>query len=246
VTTIFGRQSEIRAIAEKIRSRKSFLLHGPAGVGKTMLLRHVAVEFPDLLYCSDASTLPSALAYLARELVRKRNSHACERLGKDPDRLQAVSAVNLKGIVSHALTEAGYRIVLDQLGFTSMQFAATIKELVSRSDAQLVAVHRSAHMEDVGFLLNSFPDRSDRLELKNFSRDAAVDFAKEMIARSALRADNLNDFVDRTAELTAGNPGAIAALVRMAREPKYRTGDYIKVTPLYFDYRLFHSEQRNV
>ena len=93
-------------------------------------------------------------------------------------------------------------------------------------------------MEDVGFLHPLFADRQEKVELGNFEMGAAARFARWIIARMGLSAGNLEDFLQRVLELSQGNPGAIISMVRMARQPKYRSEDNIKVTPLYVDFRL--------
>jgi hypothetical protein len=39
-------------------------------------------------------------------------------------------------------------------------------------------------------------------------------------------------------EFSEGNPGAIVALVEMAKYTKYRSDEHIKITPLYIDFRM--------
>ncbi len=59
-----------------------------------------------------------------------------------------------------------------------------------------------------------------------------------MIRRTGLAAPNLNEFVGKILEFSAGNPGAIVSLIGMAKYPKYRSDEHIKITPLYIDFRM--------
>ena len=43
---IYGRDAELEQLRQLVSRRRSFLLHGPSGVGKTLLLKHVAREVP--------------------------------------------------------------------------------------------------------------------------------------------------------------------------------------------------------
>ena len=146
--------------------------------------------------------------------------------------------MNLKGVVLEALHEGHYRLALDHLNRPSTGFAAVIREVLGWADTPVIAVARSAHMEDVGFLQAFYPDRRDRFEVRNFEPGVAERFAREMVRRAGLSAENMNDFLQRVLDFSQGNPGAIVAMVEMAGHPKYRTEDHIKVAPLYIDFRL--------
>jgi hypothetical protein len=171
-------------------------------------------------------------------LVKANDTRAVAALGKTPAGPHSKSAAALKGIVVEALRGARYQVVLDHLGCTSQSFASAIKELTGWAATPVVAVARSCHMEDVGYLLRSYPDRSDRMELSNFDAATALAFAQESVAEGGLAAENMAEFLDRVVELSRGNPGAILALLELAGQPKYRSEGRVKVTPLYIDFRL--------
>jgi hypothetical protein len=93
-------------------------------------------------------------------------------------------------------------------------------------------------MEDTGFLRPFYSDRSEKYEIRNFENLVAGQFAREVVARTKLTASNMNEFLDKILEFSAGNPGAIVALVETAKNPKYRSDEHIKITPLYIDFRM--------
>ncbi len=93
-------------------------------------------------------------------------------------------------------------------------------------------------MEDTGFLQPLYLDRSEKYELKNLDSDVAEQFAHEIVDRADLSAENLGEFLARVLEFSEGNPGAILSMLQMAKYPKYRTGQHIKITPLYIDFRM--------
>lgn len=233
---IFGREEELTTLGVRLAERGSFLLHGPSGVGKTLLLNSLLPRFPQWLYCPHAPDSRSAFQSLEAALSSTREPLPPARLtAKSP---RAPSAVALKGIVAEALRAGRYGVVLDHLNAPSQAFASDLKELVRATDTPLLAVARSAHMEDAGFLLPLFPDRRDRFELRNFDRARALAFAREAARNINLAAANLEEFLQRAAELCGGNPGALLALLARAREPRYRSGESIKIAPLYIDFRL--------
>src|SRR5579872_6485348 len=111
---IFDRQQEREAIGERLRRRRACLIHGPAGVGKSLLIRHVLPEFPSMLYCQDSSTIQAVFRSLGRALLRVNDKRVRRALANE-DAVRIKSAVALKGIIMDALREGDYCIILDQL-----------------------------------------------------------------------------------------------------------------------------------
>lgn len=149
--------------------------------------------------------------------------------------------MSLKGVVLDALRDGQFCIVLDHINRPSSSFATTIREVMGWALTPVIAVARSPHMEDLGSLHSLFPDRRDRFALANFDRDTAERFAREAVHRAGLSADNREEFLTRVLTFSEGNPGAILAMIQMAKQPSYRSADHIKITPLYIDFRLNRS-----
>jgi hypothetical protein len=191
-----------------------------------------------VLYCRESKGARDVFRALAEELVKANDSRTVAALGKNPAAPRSKSATALKGIVVEALRGGSYQVVLDHLGRTSQSFASAIKELTGWAATPVAAVARSCHMEDVGYLLSLYPDRSERMELSNFDAATALAFAQRAAAESGLEAENMAEFLERVVELSKGNPGAILGLVELASQPKYRSEGRVKVSPLYIDFRL--------
>jgi hypothetical protein len=234
---IFGRDEEMRSIRERLTKKKPFLIHGPAGVGKTLLLRSTLPEFPDLLYCENSATTQIIFRILAQNLLRLHNRRTLIAF-HDEDAIKAKSAVSLKGIVMDALNEGKYCIMLDHLRRPSYALAAAVREIMGWGSTPVMAVARSCHMEDVGFLRPFYSDRSEKCEICNFEREIAEQFVLEVVRRKGLSAQNMPEFLQKVLEFSDGNPGAILAMLEMASYPKYRSDEHIKITPLYIDFRM--------
>jgi len=234
---IFDREEERQRIEQLILKRCPFLLYGPPGVGKSLLLRSVLSRFQFVLYSEKSSTTNLVFRSLALRLLQLRNPRAKKAFG-DEAVIATKSAISLKGIVTEALRQGEYSVMLDHMNRPSYAFAADVREIMGWGSTPVSAVARSCHMEDTGFLQPLYTDRSQRCAIKNFDSATAERFAREIAERARLSATNLNEFLNKVVEFSAGNPGAIIAMVDMAAYPKYRTGDHIKISPLYIDFRM--------
>ena len=67
---IFDRQEEQQSIRQRLSKGRPFLLSGPSGVGKTLLLRNALKDFPAVLYCENSRTIHTVFQSLALQLWR--------------------------------------------------------------------------------------------------------------------------------------------------------------------------------
>jgi hypothetical protein len=171
-------------------------------------------------------------------LGARRDPTVLRICGARPGALLGKSAISLKGIVSDALRGGNYLIILDHLNCPSSAMASTIAEIMLSSSTPVMAVARSAHMEDAGYVLPLLPDRSERLAIRNFDSETARAFAVELSSHQQLEAVNLSAILGNIVRYAEGNPGAILRMVAMARLPKYRLDDHIKWSPLYIDFLM--------
>jgi DNA polymerase III delta prime subunit len=238
-TQIYGRESELDHLRKMLAGGRSFLIHGPTGVGKTLLLKCLTPEFGRLLYCENASSSQGVFQAIAVALHARKNRAALQVFGKDgPATIKNKSAVALRGVVSDALTDGQYCLVLDHIKRPSQAFSSAIKDVCLLTNSQIVVAARSAHMEDVGFLLPLFPERSDKFCLRNLAPQIAREFAHEVGQRMKLEFANQEETIRRIAEYSEGNPGAIRAMLGMAADPRYVVQQHLKLTPLYLDFRM--------
>lgn len=235
---IFGREKELVELSSRLKQRNSFVLHGPPGAGKTLLLRHVIPSLLRVLYCGDTSSSQTMFRELAAELLRNKNAALIRNLGRDGIGLRRKSAIAVRGIVLDALHEGRFSAVVDHLRCPSAALACDIRDLMNWGNTCVIAVARSGHMEELGYIGSYFALRSERMELRNFDAREARAFAEHLADQVALHASNREEFLWKAVELSKGAPGAITTMVNMASLPQYRCGDHIKVSPLYIDSRL--------
>jgi hypothetical protein len=234
---VFGRETELGELKQRLSTRESFVLHGQSGAGKTFLLHQVLRNLPNALYCPDSPAAQSVFQSLAAELLSTKNRRARRSL-HNGRAVRSKSTVALRGIVLEALRDGNYWVVLDHLQAPAAALSADIRDIMFYGGTRVLAVSRSAHMEDLGFLARIFVLRSERMPLPNFARSEARRFAEESAQLAGLTATNLPDFLERIAELSHGSPGAIVTMIKMALHSRYRIQGHIKISPLYIDSRL--------
>jgi len=240
--SIYGRDRELEELRQLVSQRRSFLVYGPAGVGKTLLLKQLANEAPAILYCGESPSSLTVFRTLAAELFAIENRHLRKTCGAGGlSTLKNKSAVSLRGIVTDALQESGYWIALDHVQSPSQSYATTLKDVCTWAQTPLIAIARSAHMEDVGFLLPIFSYRSAKFALRNFTPDTAKEFALQVATAMHLQAMNRDEAIDKIVGFSKGNPGAIVAMLQMAVSSKYVAQQHVKLSPLYIDFRLSWS-----
>lgn len=198
---IFGRVEELQALKQRLLKRKPFLLHGPTGVGKTLLIRSLLPQVPAALYSENSATTQVVFRSVAQALLElgdRRVLVSC----RNRDGVRAKSAVSVKGVVMDALHEGSYSIVLDHLNRPSQSFAAAVREIISWCATPVIAVARSSHMEDTGFLQPLYSDRAEKYELKNLDPATAQRFAEDLVRRAGLSASNIKEFLAKVVELS--------------------------------------------
>lgn len=229
---IIEREEEMGRIRNQVKLRKSLLVFGPEGVGKSRLLQAFIAREPLALY---ASHIRSPHELILTLLLALRSA---DKGVKAPPNLNALSTLALKGIVHRALDTQPFLMVLDHLDAPSRVVTGMIKDLHYYGRTPVVFASRSPHMEDIGALGPLCTNKSERLELKNWPHSIALEFARRNAERGQLWASNLEAVLPSFVEWSDGNPGSILGMLKMAHLPQYRLGDQIKAHILYVDYRM--------
>lgn len=227
------RTEELARLRPQAQKRKSMLVFGPEGVGKTRLLLTFVQNQPFALYVSPIRSPRDLMMALIQDLRRLD-----KRELRLPSNANSLSTSSLKGIVQRALAEFPVMLVLDHLTGPSRVVTGIIKEFSDYGRRPIYFAARTPHMEDIGTLQPMCADRSERLEIRNFGPAVALEFAKREAERTGLWASNLDSALHSLVEWSDGNPGSILQMLKMADLPRYRMGDQIKAHVLYLDFRM--------
>jgi hypothetical protein len=226
------REEELARLRNQARIRKSLLVHGSEGVGKSRLLQNFIGSQPLAVYIPQMRS-PREFAMTLLQAL-----HSADGKVKLPGNIAALSTSSLKGIVHRALDTQPFLMVLDHLDAPSRVVTGMIKDLHYYGRTPVIFASRSPHMEDIGALRPLCANKAERLEVKNFPPQVALEFAQREAERTELWASNLETVLSSLVEWSDGNPGAILHLLKMAQLPQYRAGDQIKSHILYVDYRM--------
>ena len=228
-----NRASEMARLHAQAQKRKSMLVFGPEGAGKTRLLQAFANAQPFALYVSQTHSPRDLMLTLVENL-----RHVAKQELPLPANSASLSTSSLKGTVQRAFDQFPFLLVLDHLSGPSRVLTGMIKELNYYGRTPVLFAARTPHMEDIGTLQPMCADRSERVELMNLAPPIALEFALREAERTGLRASNLEHAVHSFVQWSDGNPGGILQMVKMACLPKYRVGDQIKAHVLYLDYLM--------
>lgn len=228
-----NRAEEMARLQAQTQRRKSMLVYGPEGVGKTRLLLAFVERNPLALYVPRIHSPRDFMLSLLRELRRLE-----KRQLRLPENSTSLSTSSLKGIVKRALAVFPFILVLDHLAGPSRVVTGIIKEFTDYGQRPIYFAARTPHMEDIGALQPICADRSERLEVRNLAPSVALEFAKREAERAGLWSSNLETVLHSLVDWSEGNPGSILQMLTMAQLQRYRMGDQIKAHVLYLDYRM--------
>ena len=230
---LIERTEELARLQAQASQRKSMLVFGPEGVGKTRLLQAFAKTQPYSLYVPHLRNPKEMLQALFDGLraLEKRELRL-------PDSTRSFSTPSLKGIVRRALAEFPFVLVLDDVAGPSRVVTGLIKEFSDYDQRPIIFAARTPHMEDIGGLQPMCADRSERLELKNLPAPIALEFARQEAIRAGVAAKNLEATLHSIVAWSGGNPGGILRMLKMAGMEKYRTEDQVKAHVLYLDFLM--------
>ena len=233
---LVGMAKERSRLDAALRKCEPLLLIGPAGSGKTRLLRDAAAVHPGVVLVAWQPTLRGLLGAMARSMFAAGHPPLLRRArpGADPDAwLARQTSMHLKGLLWNAIEEAPLPMILDGItgaGFPTYRFLQRIYH--ARGMALFVASRDSASLGVLGRL---FWNPARILHVAPLSDREAAQLFEAAADHFGLRNLDLDDFREKVLENASGNPGQIIEMCRMATRPEYLSGRYVKFAPLRID-----------
>jgi hypothetical protein len=237
---IFGREPETQCLLKAFRKRESLLICGPAGAGKSALLREAIVRTPSLVrahcvWIEGASERRKILRQIAGALHQCGDCVICCAAGFDSaDKtkfqrwLSRQTSRRLGGLAAQALRETRYWLFLDHLPPATHAVGALLRDFMQRCKTPLYLTARGHSKKEIGHAWKLFWNPERRLELGALTESAATELFHSCWQANGLEAHNLEEARIEILRASGKIPGAIRAMCALAREPRFQAGGHIK------------------
>jgi hypothetical protein len=204
-----GMAKERQRLSLAFETGDPLLLLGPQGSGKTTLIQEALSSNQQVQYIAWAPTLHALLTAMARTLIASRHAGFISRAkpGREPEAWLAVqTSIHLKGLLWTAVETSPVPMILDGIAGASFPAYRFLQRIYHAPGMALFAASRDAF--SLGALARLFwnPAKAD-----------------------------LDEFREKVLESARGNPGQIIEMCRLATQPQYHSGRYIKFAPLRID-----------
>jgi energy-coupling factor transporter ATP-binding protein EcfA2 len=233
---LVGLRKEKRQTEEAVRRGESVLILGPAGSGKTALVRSIAASVSGTIYLPYRPVLHEMLGSMAAALVRSghprfarlvKDGHAPEEWANEQ------TSVHLRGLIWNGLEAKGCLIILDGINGASFPAYRFFQRVYHSPGTTMLAIARDVFQ--LGELRRLLWDPRRTIQMAPLAETEALTLFERAAERFGLREFDLAGFRPRVLESAKGNPGQIVEMCRMARDPQYRSGKHILFAPLRID-----------
>jgi hypothetical protein len=219
---LVNRAKEVERLTLALGSGDSVLLLGPQGSGKTRIVQEALFANPRALYVEWQPTLHALLIAMARALLDAPEAW-----------LKTQTSVSLKGLLWNALESSPVPIVLDGIAGASFPAYRFLQRIYHSPGVALCAASRDAGT--LGALGRLFWNPQKVLPVPPLQHRDAERLFESAADCFQLRGLSLDEFREKVLQSAGGNPGQIIEMCRLATQPQYLSGRYIKFAPLRID-----------
>jgi ABC-type cobalamin/Fe3+-siderophores transport system ATPase subunit len=236
---LIGFSNERQRLMTSLKQRRPLLILGPGGSGKTALIDTVVRELhaPDhVIVLQHSPHLHDLLTDLARALIRMGHGgfRRWAKPGPDPERwLKQQTSSHLKGVLWGALEAEPCTIILDGVTHGSFPVYRFLQRLHFTKGMALLASAREPVA--MGALTRLFWDPRNTIQVQPLKAEDASRLFDLAVIHFQLGNLNVEEFRGKALEAAKGNPGQLIEMCRLAANPMYVTGTYIKFAPLRID-----------
>jgi hypothetical protein len=214
----FGRAIEIDRLRSLYAFRKHVLIVGPAGIGKTALLRQIRQQFP-LLICEDTSTLRRICDSIERQL------------GWTHYKLNVIERKNR--LLAH-LERRGEPVAFDHVALTPPRVARFMALLAEKIPIWIAC--RSDRAHEIGHMWEHLY-KFMRLEIAAFAAEETGQFILEAIAEGNIQPD-ARKHLDELHRMSEGNPRVLEELLMELASREYKMDGLCGLDLLDLDRRI--------
>ena len=236
---LIGRSNELERLAGALRKREPLLVVGPAGSGKTALIRTAIRDLQSggqIIYLRFSANLHHLLIDLARFLLETghKSFHKIARPSDEAENwLSHQTSIHLKGVLWSALEAEPRIIILDGIDGASFPMYRFVQRLYFAPGMAVFAAAKD--LRSLGALGRLFWDPRRELQLHPLHHAEAERLFDLAVDQFGLGHLNVGEFKEKVVESAHGNPGQIIEMCRLASNPMYVSGTHIKFAPLRID-----------
>lgn len=235
---VLGLCAEKERVKAAFRKREPLLIMGPAGAGKTALIRAAMADAgtDNILAVRYSANLHRLLSDLMRGMLAARHKTLRSRAKPTADIekwLSLQTSVHMKGLLWTSLESEPLIIVLDGINGASFPAYRFLQRLYFSPGMALIASTRDT--ASLGALSRLFWDPRAILHLKPLHQADAEQLFDLAAKRFGLEDLDVREFREKVLDAAHGNPGEIVEMCRLAANPLYISGKHIKFAPLRID-----------
>lgn len=216
-----GRDKEIQVLLHAYRARRHVLIVGPAGIGKTALLRHAQNQLR-LVVCEETSSLRRICESLERHFGwTHRNMNVIER----------------KNRLLPYLARRAQSVALDSVALTPPRIARFIHHLIERVPVWIAC--RSSQAKQIGAVWQHL-HHFERIDLPPILRNDTAGLIRSAISAGRV-APSAANHIAKLHRIARGNPRVLEELLIELSSRDYDLDDSFDGKLLDLDRRIHHA-----